>query len=73
VFSLGCIDLIGPAAGPVAAGARDEGNRMTAPQSSKCRARHGVTLIAGTPGLKNFGDWKLPGSMRAVRRFGPAV
>jgi hypothetical protein len=39
VFGLGCVDLIGPAVGPVGAGARDEGNRMTAPQSSKCRAR----------------------------------
>jgi hypothetical protein len=43
VFGLGCVDLIGPAVGPavgpVGPGARDEGNRMTAPQSSKCRAR----------------------------------
>jgi hypothetical protein len=39
VFGFGCVDLIGPAVGPVGAGARDEGNRMTAPQSSKCCAR----------------------------------
>jgi hypothetical protein len=58
VLGLGCVDLIGPAVGPVGAGARDEGNRMTAPQSSKCRAR--------PPGKKIFGDRGIPGGDRAA-------
>jgi hypothetical protein len=57
VLGLGCVDLIGPAVGPVGAGARDEGNRMTAPQSSKCRAPRGKKI---------FGDRGIPGGDRAA-------
>jgi hypothetical protein len=66
VFDLGCVDLIGPAVGPVGADARDEGNRMTAPQSSKCRARQGAALIAETPWEKIFRDRGIFGGDRAA-------